>query len=81
MYIVQKGSSYAASYHTPSKKSTKIGPILNNLGNVYKNKPITTTAAKNKYYTKNLPSLSHVATNKAGGKYRFLIFPKPIIIN
>jgi hypothetical protein len=71
MCIAQKGSSYAASYHTPSKKSTKIGPILSNLGNVYKNTPITKTAAKNNYYTKNLPSLSHIATNKAGGKYRF----------
>lgn len=45
------------SYHTPSKKTSKINSIVPNLGNFYKNTGLSATSAKNKYYSKNLPNL------------------------
>jgi len=55
--LVNSAISPSKNFHTPSKKSSKINPILQGLGNVYKNSTLSATAAHSKLYGKNFSNL------------------------
>ena len=56
-YLVTSVQNYPKNFHTPSKKSSKINPILNGLENTYKPSTLSATAAHSKLYGKNFSNL------------------------